>query len=329
VRIINATAPCRINDIGGWTDTRFAGHGAVCSIAVYPGAEVQIEMRDTGGVWAHLLNYGETYHLRDAGFAQKHPFIAEAIERHTDGTSNLEISIYSRMPPGASTGTSAAVLVALIGALLRVSGSTATAMEIAHMAHAIETDLGYESGIQDQAAAAFGGVSMYEITEYPTFCPLEIVIPPDTRREIERRLVLVYLGKPHTSSEIHKQVIAGISGETEIFGGLLSTARRAVSWLSDGDLSLYGEEMEINTGQQKKLNPGLVCLAADKVIETAKYYGALGWKVNGAGGDGGTVTILTDGNIRTRLLLEAEISKQYQVIPVTLAGEGLQVWEDL
>ena len=38
---INAVAPIRIADIGGWTDTWFAGHGVVCNIAVSPCVDVR------------------------------------------------------------------------------------------------------------------------------------------------------------------------------------------------------------------------------------------------------------------------------------------------
>ena len=41
---MNAVAPIRICDIGGWTDTWFAGFGAVFNIAVYPYVEVQIQV---------------------------------------------------------------------------------------------------------------------------------------------------------------------------------------------------------------------------------------------------------------------------------------------
>ena len=41
-RLITALAPVRICDCGGWTDTWFAGHGQVFSIAVSPYVEVQI-----------------------------------------------------------------------------------------------------------------------------------------------------------------------------------------------------------------------------------------------------------------------------------------------
>jgi D-glycero-alpha-D-manno-heptose-7-phosphate kinase len=40
--VINAVAPTRICDVGGWTDTHFAKYGAVFNIAVYPYVEIQI-----------------------------------------------------------------------------------------------------------------------------------------------------------------------------------------------------------------------------------------------------------------------------------------------
>ena len=44
LRIINAVAPIRICDNGGWTDTWFAQDGKILNIGVYPYAEVQIEV---------------------------------------------------------------------------------------------------------------------------------------------------------------------------------------------------------------------------------------------------------------------------------------------
>ncbi len=36
LRIVNSVAPIRICDNGGWTDTWFAEHGKIFSIAAYP-----------------------------------------------------------------------------------------------------------------------------------------------------------------------------------------------------------------------------------------------------------------------------------------------------
>ena len=49
IRIINAAAPIRICDNGGWTDTWFAEYGRIFNIGVYPYAEVQMEVFPYGG----------------------------------------------------------------------------------------------------------------------------------------------------------------------------------------------------------------------------------------------------------------------------------------
>ena len=51
--------------------------------------------------------------------------------------------------------------------------------------------------------------------------------------------------------------------------------------------------MIANTEAQGSLHPGIVGVDARRVIEFAAASGALGWKVNGAGGDGGSVTFLS------------------------------------
>ena len=62
---INATAPTRICDLGGWTDTWFAGQGYVLNMAVQPCAEVQILVSPRSSrsepIVLHVENYGERY----------------------------------------------------------------------------------------------------------------------------------------------------------------------------------------------------------------------------------------------------------------------------
>ena len=118
----NAIAPTRVCDLGGWTDTWFAGHGAVFNIAVYPYVEVQIRMSERTTTKERVVisveNYDEAYALNPDDITyDKHPMIEAAIDLMTVPEScGLQINIYSEAPPGASMGTSAAVSVALVGA---------------------------------------------------------------------------------------------------------------------------------------------------------------------------------------------------------------------
>src|SRR3954470_11772611 len=156
-RTITATAPIRICDNGGWTDTWVARHGKVFNIAVRPLVTVRIDVHARGTREARVVLDARNYALRyaprlDASTWGPHPLLEAAFREipPPDG-ADIEVTIRSDAPAGASTGTSAAVLVALLGALDRLGGGDRTPQEIATAAHAVETvHLGQQSGIQDQ-----------------------------------------------------------------------------------------------------------------------------------------------------------------------------------
>ena len=47
-RTVTATAPVRVCDLGGWTDTWFAGHGLVVNVAVAPGVTARVTRHPWG-----------------------------------------------------------------------------------------------------------------------------------------------------------------------------------------------------------------------------------------------------------------------------------------
>ena len=338
MRYITALAPIRICDCGGWTDTWFAERGQVCHIGVAPYVEVQLVAgpRESDGphVVVHAENYGTRYVAGPYG-SSPHPLIDAAIaEVEIPGDVSLEVIIHSGMPGGASTGTSAAVIVALVGALDRLAGRVRAPLEVAYAAHAIEVDrLGRQSGIQDQICAAVGGINFLEITEYPQASVTPVAIPDQARWDLERRLLLVYLGRTHDSSLIHRAVIARLERDRSTRGPLerlRATATAARDALQAGDLEALGRAMCDATEGQAALHPALVSADARAVMELARQQGAIGWKVNGAGGDGGSLTLLAGRSASDRRALAAAIAATgagAQVVPIHLAREGLRVWE--
>ena len=341
---IRATAPCRINDIGGWTDTRFAKYGAVCSIAIEPRVEVEIDMVEPEDPSeAHIIisiyqaqnrtrppeNYGEVWDMDDEWFGKTYPLIKETIALTSFEETACNINIYSDMPAGASTGTSAATMVALYAGMCELIGTPKEPTEIASAAHRIETSLGLESGVQDQVASALGGVQFMTF-DYPDFKSYPIAISQSILYELDQRLILAYMGEPHNSSEIHKSVIDELgedAAEHVYIRSLRIVANDAATALKDGDLKAYGRCMYTNTSIQRVMHYSLISPAADEIIDIADHYNVLGCKVNGAGGDGGTVTILTDGDARKKRLIISELGKAgFQTIPVRISHDGLRVW---
>ena len=74
----------------------------------------------------------------------------------------------------------------------------------------------------------------------------------------------------------------------------------------------------------------MVSTDADRIIEIAREHGAIGWKVNGAGGDGGSVTLLCGPQSEAKRAMIAEIEAEnplYKHIPIYLSRYGLRVWK--
>jgi len=340
VRLINSIAPIRICDNGGWTDTWFAGRGAIFNIGVYPYAEVQIEVFRAADAPERIVinaeNFGERYAIppERKGWV-RHPLLEAAIERmQVPDDIAIQVSIFSEAPAGASTGTSAAVAVALVGALDCLTPGRLSAHEAAYTAHAIEVEmLKRQSGIQDQLCSAFGGINYIEMFNYPyaTVSPLQV--PNPIWWELERRLVLVFLGHSHDSSQVHEKVIRELESagpDSPKLEALRRTAVRSRDAVLAGDFAALGRAMTQNTEAQNRLNPYLVSRDAQQVIAIAKAYGALGWKVNGAGGEGGSLTILAgDHSYEKRAMIRAieQENPLFQNIPIYLSRQGLRVWE--
>jgi D-glycero-alpha-D-manno-heptose-7-phosphate kinase len=339
-RIVNSVAPIRICDQGGWTDTWFAKYGCVFNIAVYPYVEVQIRTFDrTDGqprVRIHAENYGEAYTIdHPQTNYDKHPLLEAAVDfMGIPEDVSIEVTIFSEAPGGCSTGTSASVSVAMIGALDRLSPGCMTPHEIALAAHRIESDLlKMQSGIQDQIAAAYGGINFIDMYEYPHASVSQIRVPDALWWELESRLSLIYVGQTHSSSQTHEMVIREMEDagpEAPQLEAMRVAARRSKDALYAGDFGALGRTMIDNTEAQRRLHPGLVGPRHQQIIDIAAAHGAIGWKVNGAGGVGGSVTLLSGPDRRRRReMLRAihDANHDYQRIPIFLSRMGVRVWE--
>jgi len=335
IRTITATAPIRICDLGGWTDTWFAGHGEVCSLSVNPGVVVQLRLStrqsERQGVQLEVRNYGESLHY--PGDTPRHPLLHAAIACNPIPPAyDAWITVHSDIPPGCSAGTSAAVSVALIGALRAAQGHIESPAKLSHAAHALETvELQQQCGIQDQIAAAYGGCVQIEMDCYPTALVTPIVLDDATSAALNEQLLLYYIGTPHMSTHIHQQVIdrfGSIPDTQRLLEPLRQAARAGADALRRGDLSGYGAALQANTTAQRALHPALVCPHAEELIAIALAHGALGCKVNGAGGDGGSIAILTSPDVHARHACMSAIAAalpQTLHIPIRLAAQGIEI----
>jgi D-glycero-alpha-D-manno-heptose-7-phosphate kinase len=168
---------------------------------------------------------------------------------------------------------------------------------------------------------------------YPYAAVERITLAEPIERELEERLFLIYVGESHSSSEVHEMVIRHLedAGPRALqLERLRATATKSRDALLAADLAAFGEAMIENTEAQRELHPQLVGTAHQQIIDIAREHGACGWKVNGAGGEGGSVTLLCgrDRNVHEFMLRKIEdANPRFRNIPIRLSASGLRVWE--
>lgn len=85
--------------------------------------------------------------------------------------------------------------------------------------------------------------------------------------------------------------------------------------------------MIANTEAQGSLHPGLIGPDAANLIDLARSHRAIGWKANGAGGGGGSVTLLST-DPEGKEALERGIVRfatACRLLPIELSPDGLRV----
>ena len=345
-RRVVASVPVRVADVGGGTDTWFGSPGQGCSVAVGPGVHVEgLVVRrdgsDRGGAPVRLVapSLGEEYGVgpsAESGWVRpvpgRHPLLEHAVgaalaDTVVDPGVTIELRITSDVPPGASLGTSASVLVGVLAALDAMvdpeAGNTTTPDDLARRAHEVETGrAGREAGVQDHWAAAHGGIGHLIVSPYPSV-RWRAIVPPGVAGALAERLVTVVLGS-HDSSAVHGEVIHALLScdgtshdpARRALRDLARLAGEAAEALGSGDLGAWANVLVRSTDAQAALHPGLVGRAHQAAIAAGRAAGAVGWKVNGAGGAGGSLTFLAasdrdPADLRSAL---AEADRSWRVV---------------
>ncbi len=329
--IVQSRAPNRILDFGGWTDTHFAQSGRVLNLAINLFANVTVRTSAQPGVIINIQDYAEKLHIEDVAGVQytgHHDLLKAALKvMNIDG--GLEVMISAEVPPGCGTGSSAAISVALLNALGVISGQYLCAHEIAHLAHRLETEeLGYECGIQDQYSSAYGGVNFIAMPDYPMAHVSPVPISSEMQANVEAQLLLVYEGKGHLSSDVHRKVIESLndpeSTTAKALDGLKQTALVARKALLTGDVYLLAEVMDLNNSLQKQLHPGITTNNLEKIEEIGRSNGAIGAMINGAGG-GGSICLLCEPGSKIEAAAALR-NEQFRILPFSTCMRPAEAW---
>ena len=255
--------------------------------------------------------------------------LVKAAMRAMDVPGGFDLITSSTAPPGSGLGTSAAMGVALLGALCRYDQRYMVAYELAEEASRIEREeLGIRGGKQDHYASALGGVHFFEF-HGPVVQTSSLPLQRATILELETNMIVAYTGESRLSGEVHAQVSERFSsGDRETIGAiedLKQIARTLKCALMANDWQEIGKLIDANWDAQKRLHSATSTARIEECLSAAKQEGALGGKAGGAGG-GGCVFVLAppDRAHRVRRALEA---LDTQMLEVALDHHGVEVWD--
>ena len=292
--------PYRVSLFGGGTDYPdwyLSNNGSVISFAINRYSYITCR---------HLPQFFE-YKYRIRYFIReevntldeiKHPSIREAIKLAKIKTG-LDIVHYGDLPAMSGLGTSSSFTVGMVHALDSLKGKTVTKQNLARKAIKIEQEMNKENvGSQDQVAAAYGGFNRINFAKNGEISVAKIIISEYKRKKLLNSICIFFTGFSREASQVAKSQIENIKAGLD-----LSQTMALVDEFEDLILNSknFVEELGILLEKQWLIKKGYSLNVSnnsiDTIYERAKFHGAIGGKLLGAG-SGGFILFVTKDKVK-------------------------------
>lgn len=329
-RVSAASAPVRLDFAGGWTDVPpFSSDegGLVVNAAIGQRAHAAVHAGGAGGLRLVSEDLGES---AEAGSAAELPrsgalvLLAAAVRRYPPPGS-ATVRTRSEVPAGSGLGSSGAVDVALVAALLAARGERLPPMELAHRAWEVEAgDAAIAGGKQDQYIAALGGFQRLAFTD-PEVQAEAIALDDAVRAELASATLLCYTGRSRLSGTTIARVIAAYerreTGVTGALFGIREAAERMPEALQAGDLARIGRLLTANWRHQQALDPAMATPEMQRLERAVHDAGALGGKAAGSGAGGCMFFVVPPGRMDHAVAAARDAGAE--ILAVNWSSEGV------
>ena len=320
---IEASAPCRI-DMGGTLDIPTfyypLRHLDPCTFNIALGLRTRVRLQPytKGVIKISSRGFKDAEYPADAA-PFDHPLGLMFATATYFNAGGVHIDIESGSPPRSALGGSSVAAVALVAALATVfqrggeSDNNINRRLIALLAYKLEeTVAGVPCGSQDQLAAAYGGVHVWYWKDRPDRFHFKriVAVKKEYHKELERRLLLAYCGKPHVSKDINgrwiQQFFAGKN--RVVWKEIIDQTRQFAAALTDRNYSQAAVHMNRETALRRAMTPDVLDNVGVRLVESALQNGC-GARFTGAGGGGCIWALGESENVdRLRPLWEESLS---------------------
>ena len=285
--MIITQTPFRMSFFGGGTDFPdfYREHGgAVISTSFDKYCYVNVRHLPRFFDYATELSYSKIERVVDVEEI-KHPAIREAmkfLDMH-----ELRLTYEADLPARSGLGTSSSFAVGMLNAFYALKGKYADKKKLADEAIYLERVLCKESGgIQDQIAAAFGGLNRINFNA-EGYEVKPVIISPERKRQLNRNLMLFFTGFSRFSSDIQETTQKALADKEKQLLEMLSLVDDAERILtSKTDLNEFGRLLDYTWKLKRGISSQISTGTIDDLYDRGMKAGALGGKLLGAGGGG-------------------------------------------
>ncbi|HAR67971.1 MAG TPA: kinase [Lentisphaeria bacterium] len=288
--MIISRTPYRVSFFGGGTDypAWFGKHGgAVLSTAIDKYCYITCRQlppffaHRSRIVWSHIELVNDNSEI-------EHPAV-EGCLRHLEVDYGVEIQHSGDLPARSGIGSSSSFTVGLLNCLHTMRGRDLSVRELAkesiYLEHVV---MGETVGIQDQIAAAYGGLNRIEFAPDGGFDVHPLQLSMNRLEAFQGHLMMFFTGLSRTASTIAQAYVGDLEAKAQTLHTMRGMVDTATRILTDRDSSLsdFGSLLHESWQLKRKISDRISTPEIDKLYSRAREAGALGGKLCGAGGGG-------------------------------------------
>ncbi|MDO8619910.1 MAG: GHMP kinase [bacterium] len=287
--MIISKTPLRMSFVGGGSDLPSfyeRSEGAVITSTIDKYIYVTVNKKFDGDI---RLSYSKTENVRRPERI-KHPIVREVL-RKLNIPGGVEITSIADIPSkGTGLGSSSAFTVGLLNALQAYNRQFSSPRSLAKQACEIEMDILKEPiGRQDQHSVAYGGFNKMLFHEDHRVSVHPVVCLPNTKRDLEKNILLLYTGISRKASGVLSEQSANLDKNKKLFTlmkKMVALAHDFHTELQKNALGGIGDILHTGWMYKKEMATGITSPDIDRWYTVGRQNGALGGKVLGAGGGG-------------------------------------------
>ena len=280
--------PFRMSFFGGGTDfpEYYQAHGgAVISTTFDKYCYVSVRHLPRFFDYSNELIYSKIERVAHTGDIV-HPAIRNAMQMMD--MHELRLTYDADLPARSGLGTSSSFAVGMLNAFYALKGKYAGKRRLADDAIYLERVLCAESGgVQDQIAAAFGGMNRIDF-DADGYRVNPIIISPERKAQLNENLLLFFTGFSRFSSSVQEGTKKAMRDKTAELREMYELVDEAEHILEDRqtDLDEFGRLLHHTWELKRGIAGGISTDSIDGMYQKGMEAGALGGKLLGAGGGG-------------------------------------------